>query len=425
MRCLLPLLGLPLLALVACSDPKPPTVCRELPQVTVNVGEVENVEPCFEDPEGGAIKLTSVSYQPEVATANVVGSRVRITGKGRGQATVEITATDPDNMTAKTEVDVLVPNRAPTGSLGDLTLYPGFETSVNLAGSFSDPDGDTLTFSASSSAPGIVSVTVSDTILTLAALAQEGSAQVSVTASDGEEETTVMFQVAVRAPVVVLSDDFNSDETLDDWDDQDVKSTEIKDGYLIVHLDTLVLGVATQELGGNATDVFVDVVLRTTDEDAMAGVYVETGHTRFPFYFFWVGLSQLGNLPEANWTFSWWDNDRPAGQQHLVDTDWSMGISSAIDDFTDVHVVLSVTEQGLRVTANGQALINRSAAPLIPRTASTVGLGLYREFWESDDENSASTNSITVFAGEFDDNSPHAYEFPDIAKVPKLQILKK
>ena len=425
-RRLLPLLGLPLLTLLACSDPKPPAVCAQLPQVTINVGEVQNVEPCFEDPEGGAIKLTSVSLHPEVATANVLGSRVRITAKGRGQATVEITATDPDNMTAKTDVDVLVPNRAPTGSLDDVRLYQGFEASFNLASSFSDADGDTLTFSATSSAPAIVSAALSDTILTLAAVGQSGSAQISVTASDGEEEVTVTFQAAVRVPTPVLSDDFESDETLDDWDySEDLSSTEIKDGYFILKADTFFIVSAGQELGGEATDVFVNAVLNASDEDAQAGFLVVTGHTRYPWYVFSVGEAAFGDLPNCNWLFAWRDTD-PNDGGFFVDPNWSMGMSGAINDFTDVNVSLAMTEHGLRITANGQLLVNRSTEePFLLNSATEIALAITRENSESSNENSASTNSIALLAGEFEESSPQAYELPDLSKLPKLQILKK
>jgi hypothetical protein len=94
-------------------------------------------------------------------------------------------------------------NRAPTRSLSlpdDTLLTPGPPLALmGLAGTvFTDPDGDQLSLSASSSVPAVVSVP--DREPTVVALAPEsvGTADVTITASDGQAETSATFEVVVE-----------------------------------------------------------------------------------------------------------------------------------------------------------------------------------------------------------------------------------
>ena len=76
-------------------------------------------------------------------------------------------------------------NRPPvaTGQIPGQRMIEGETVSVNVSSNFSDPDGDALTYSASSSNPGVVRASMSGSVLTLNG-ASEGSATVSVTARD-------------------------------------------------------------------------------------------------------------------------------------------------------------------------------------------------------------------------------------------------
>ena len=78
------------------------------------------------------------------------------------------------------------PNRAPlpSGSIPAQTVGVAETATVNLAGYFTDPDGDVLTFGAASSDMAIASVAVSGSVLTVAGVAS-GAAAVTVTATDG------------------------------------------------------------------------------------------------------------------------------------------------------------------------------------------------------------------------------------------------
>ena len=269
---------LPLLALFACGDPKPPAPCGSLAQLTVNVGERGIAEPCFEDPDGDAFTLTVATQNPDVATAGLIGERVQVQGVSPGVATVVITATDTEGLTGSQDLSVLVPNRAPTGTLDDISIPAGDEVTIDLSGHFSDPDGQELTYTATSSAPAVVQAALSGTMLTLTAGDRAGAAEISVTASDGEQETTVTFTATVKQAVEVLADDFNSDATFDNWTLSDSADAEITGGHFVLEaVNEGFWALAEQELGGEATDWVLEIALKTDDEDTGVGFWIETG----------------------------------------------------------------------------------------------------------------------------------------------------
>ncbi len=68
-------------------------------------------------------------------------------------------------------------------AFGDLTISPGRSTMISLGNRFSDPDGNSLTYTANSSAVGIATVSVIRTTLSLTAVSS-GSATITVTAAD-------------------------------------------------------------------------------------------------------------------------------------------------------------------------------------------------------------------------------------------------
>ncbi len=94
------------------------------------------------------------------------------------------------------------PNRPPerTGTIPVSALMPGMSVTHNVAGLFSDPDGDDLTYAAESTHPGRVTASMSGSELTIAA-ATEGDASVTVTATDpGGLFAALSIQVSVRLP---------------------------------------------------------------------------------------------------------------------------------------------------------------------------------------------------------------------------------
>lgn len=92
-------------------------------------------------------------------------------------------------------------NRAPTatGSIAAQTVVVGESVSVNVAGNFTDPDGNTLSFAAASSDDAVATASVSASSVTIEGVAA-GSATVTVTASDpGGLSATQSIGVTVEA----------------------------------------------------------------------------------------------------------------------------------------------------------------------------------------------------------------------------------
>ena len=105
-----------------------------------------------------------------------------------------------------------VANRPPvaTGTLTDQVVRVGGSAVTDVAGVFRDPDGDRLTYEATTSAPGVASVAGSGSTVTVWAVAA-GTATVTVTATDigGSNATaTLAFRVTVeRMPLTTFTDD--------------------------------------------------------------------------------------------------------------------------------------------------------------------------------------------------------------------------
>ena len=99
------------------------------------------------------------------------------------------------------EITITPPaNRAPeaVGTIPDQTLAEdGNALSVDVAQYFSDPDGDSLTWSARSGDPGVVTAGMSGSTVTLTPVS-DGTATVMVTAGDGHAEAVQSIAVTVR-----------------------------------------------------------------------------------------------------------------------------------------------------------------------------------------------------------------------------------
>ncbi len=195
--------------------PEPPTVKRPIGDLTLYVGEgttreVIDLSTVFSDPNGDALEYEVASSDTDVATAVLSGTKLTVTPKGKGDATVTVTATDPGGLSAQDEFEVDVPNRAPVvvKAIGDLTLYVGEGTTqevIDLSTVFRDPDGDDLGYTAVSSNTAVATATVSGSTLTVTPKGK-GDARVTVTATDpGKLTAQDEFEVDIpnRPPVVV------------------------------------------------------------------------------------------------------------------------------------------------------------------------------------------------------------------------------
>ncbi len=183
-----------------------PVAVGSIATVTVQVGtEVStNLSSYFNDPDGDALTYSASTSDAGVATAAVSGSQVTVTAVGAGNATITITAQDPGGLSATQTMGVVVEavNLVPTvvGQIDDQALVVGDTMTADVAQYFEDPEGDPLTFTATSSDADVATASVDGSMLTVVAVG-EGSGTISVTATDtADNSATLEFTVSVEVP---------------------------------------------------------------------------------------------------------------------------------------------------------------------------------------------------------------------------------
>ena len=180
-----------------------------IPSISLSVGGSQTVDASayFRDPDGDALAYRVSSNIPSVAAASISGSIMTVAGGAAGRATLTLTAADPAGLTATQSVSVSVTagtgNRAPeaVGTIPPVTMEPNDETSFDVSSYFRDPDGDALTYTASSSNEAVVVATmwVNNNRLLVLNAAVPGTATVTVTAADPAGLTaTQSLTVTVR-----------------------------------------------------------------------------------------------------------------------------------------------------------------------------------------------------------------------------------
>ena len=276
--------GLLLIVLVAtaCEAPAAPVACGSIPQVTVNVGETSDVTVCFGDENGDVLSYTASSSNPDVATATIAGTRVTINAVSPGNTTVMVTASDPGQLQGHQSFSVVVPNRAPEprSTMPSVTLSVGEATTIEASRYFSEPDGETLSYSAGASDPAVAGVSVAGSTVTVTAQGK-GSTNVTITATDpGGLSATQSFRLTVpnREPVPVGTIDAQTIEagqsvtidvatSFDDPDDDPLTYTAVSSIPTVARTSVSGAAVTISAVGPGVTTV---TITATDDDQATA-----------------------------------------------------------------------------------------------------------------------------------------------------------
>ncbi len=195
--------------IAACDSPQHPELCGSIPEQTLLVGETVTADACFDDPDGDMLTFEVFNSDPAVATAAATGSTITVTAVSPGLSVITVLAADPTGLKAQQSFRVVVPNRPPAavGTIDDRELMVGEVAVIDVAGHFSEPDGQPLAYSAASSDSNRVAVSAEGAVVTVAALAK-GTVTVTVTAADPgglTAEQTFQVKVPNRPPVPVDS----------------------------------------------------------------------------------------------------------------------------------------------------------------------------------------------------------------------------
>lgn len=156
----------------------------------------------FQDADGDAWTLSAVAADASIAGVSVNGKELTVTPGVVGSTDVTVSADDGrGGVTSKTFKITVNPNQSPqvaSGVPAKKVSLAGGDVLVDVANAFSDPDGESLTYTVTSSDDSIAQAAVSGDKVTITPVAI-GSATITVTARDGAGatvQTTFVVTVA-------------------------------------------------------------------------------------------------------------------------------------------------------------------------------------------------------------------------------------
>ena len=189
----------------------PPVLTFSLPDIEISVDKVRHdidIKGLFDDeaPEDMVLDLETSTEEFADVVLRKNDTQVRIYPLKIGTFSITITATDDvDQSTSEsfwvTVIDEDI-NHAPVvdNPVADQTIHVGDSFTLDVDDVFSDPDGDTLSFSSESDDEDIATATIDDSdVLTVEGIAA-GTATITTTATDtSDESASDTFRVTVKS----------------------------------------------------------------------------------------------------------------------------------------------------------------------------------------------------------------------------------
>ena len=157
----------------------------------------------FSDPDGDTLTYTATTSDSAIASVGVGGvgnSTVSVYANALGKATITITVTDTKGATTTGTFTATVVKQPPRaiGIIPDQKVKVNGTATVDVSSYFSGPDNETLTYTASTSAKTIATVSVSSATVTITGVAA-GTATITVTGTASNQLTANQtFSVTVE-----------------------------------------------------------------------------------------------------------------------------------------------------------------------------------------------------------------------------------
>ncbi|WP_426451763.1 Ig-like domain-containing protein [Paenibacillus sp. S-38] len=173
-----------------------PTVAAPISSQRMNPNRdvTVNLTPVFSDADGDTLTYEAVSSDSAIASVSVNGSQLIVTGMADGQAVITVTAHDPAGNSVQTTFSANVSsNESPVvaGTVPLQLIGTGVPANqFSIAHLFSDPDNDTLTYTATAADGNLVQASMNGSTLTISPGAGHGRTTVTVTADDGRGGVT-------------------------------------------------------------------------------------------------------------------------------------------------------------------------------------------------------------------------------------------